>query len=1080
MRQLSPEQQDKVKELRDKKQRREMLQAAIDKINQGIERNNTRSGERAIWELVQNACDLAKNGHAIIKIELKDDGLYFSHQGEPFTIDTLSNLIKQQSTKWNDKDAVGQYGTGFMTTHVFNRKVYISGDCKIDCGDDCIYVPLPNGFCLNRNYKDEETEAFIKEMDSELEIVENLRLASGNDSPCLWTTFHYVLCDEKKAKVSDQLRQVCYLMPFVMVLNDKIQECTIVDNTQNVKVEFTHDERKIINSGFDAKGSLHVSTTILRNENSAKESINLQTIESADRQDVVFIPPMSSMYTDMSKIPSEFLFFPLLGSEDFGTNFIIHSKRMYPKETRDSYLWPFDSDSVIDKYKHNKEVLSEIVAMVFAYYDEDESRQCLPLQFAGVYFHRDTEDEVARAFYDGLQKQFSDKFENWKMIPTKDGFQKIAQNSNIGVLHKDIYRNLSDEQIEKYIPVVANYATKVKTVPSENIVAWSEVVNSWGEDKAERFITLDDICNKIVGTDNQLHNFLSLLNEIGTVGLNLMNEYPLLPNRENKLEKKADLRDGKDITDELYAISSPIIGNRAEVIVSPNFTDIVKLPLYTRKDLQKDLTEAVKELRAQTLKVSPAKELDIAGIQKLISYCSAYPTEEPNSFRSRLMPVICKLYELEYKPIYIAPTEANEEDIYSSTFDYLLEQTMLMLSLKEATWLTTEDNHEEHHSNLVEFVRLYVGDKNNNDRMEKLTSYGIFPNQLGEMCKAKDLKKKDSNIEDDLLEIYKEVFDKDLKEFFVDDNFVGFYEFEELSAKEIGHSLDEKIIELHHDSKDESLIKVLSKFNETAGNKWKNLFPQIYGDRQQLYYSLGSAEDKKAMFTLQLKGSETLQRMAKIAESDNFDDIMNKAEDMVAQQEEFERQFRFTSAIGVSIQRAIQNELGAEIKCVPVKDNEELLAKDVQNGQDIIITYKDLNLYYLECKAKWNFNQPAHMSSQQMKQAVREQKHYALVCVDCTDKTGCNVSPDATEEEVNAQIEDILKHTYVHRDIGELLNDTLSPLVKREDEEIGEESEDTIKIYSNLTCDIPKKKFNDGEEYSVFINWLIDYLKGQI
>ena len=234
------------------------------------------------------------------------------------------------------------------------------------------------------------------------------------------------------------------------------------------------------------------------------------------------------------------------------------------------------------------------------------------------------------------------------------------------------------------------------------------------------------------------------------------------------------------------------------------------------------------------------------------------------------------------------------------------------------------------------------------------------------------------------------------------------------------------------------------------------------------------------MFTLQLKGSETLQRMAKIAESDNFDDIMNKAEDMVAQQEEFERQFRFTSAIGVSIQRAIQNELGAEIKCVPVKDNEELLAKDVQNGQDIIITYKDLNLYYLECKAKWNFNQPAHMSSQQMKQAVREQKHYALVCVDCTDKTGCNVSPDATEEEVNAQIEDILKHTYVHRDIGELLNDTLSPLVKREDEEIGEESEDTIKIYSNLTCDIPKKKFNDGEEYSVFINWLIDYLKGQI
>ena len=136
LRRLSPEQQKKVKDERDKKQRDEMLQAAIDKINQGIERNVSRSGERAIWELVQNARDLAINNQAVIKIVLDNDGLHFLHQGVPFTIDTLSNLIKQQSTKLNDKDAVGQYGTGFMTTHIFNRKEYICGDCKIDCGDD--------------------------------------------------------------------------------------------------------------------------------------------------------------------------------------------------------------------------------------------------------------------------------------------------------------------------------------------------------------------------------------------------------------------------------------------------------------------------------------------------------------------------------------------------------------------------------------------------------------------------------------------------------------------------------------------------------------------------------------------------------------------------------------------------------------------------------------------------------------------------------------------------------------------------------------------------------------------------------
>ena len=99
----------RIERAREERAYYETLKAARDKIKKGIEQIDNRSGERAIWELIQNARDLSE--HAIIRIVLKKDSIEFSHQGEAFNLDTLSNLIKQQSTKHEGEETVGQYGT---------------------------------------------------------------------------------------------------------------------------------------------------------------------------------------------------------------------------------------------------------------------------------------------------------------------------------------------------------------------------------------------------------------------------------------------------------------------------------------------------------------------------------------------------------------------------------------------------------------------------------------------------------------------------------------------------------------------------------------------------------------------------------------------------------------------------------------------------------------------------------------------------------------------------------------------------------------------------------------------------------
>ena len=121
------------KEEAHKRELRQNVKSHCTKIRDGIRKNGSTSGKRAIWELFQNAGDLAKDGSsAEIRIILNEDTFIFAHKGKSFTYDSLCSLVKQVSSQEKeDDDTVGQYGTGFLTTHKFGRKIVINGSMLI-------------------------------------------------------------------------------------------------------------------------------------------------------------------------------------------------------------------------------------------------------------------------------------------------------------------------------------------------------------------------------------------------------------------------------------------------------------------------------------------------------------------------------------------------------------------------------------------------------------------------------------------------------------------------------------------------------------------------------------------------------------------------------------------------------------------------------------------------------------------------------------------------------------------------------------------------------------------------------------
>jgi len=104
------------KALRDRTERESELsdlkQHAM-KMLREFEEFNDFSSSRAMWELVQNACDLTTTGELIA--DYRNERFSFSHNGKQFTTNALISLIKQVSgDKDNDTEIpqVGKYGTG--------------------------------------------------------------------------------------------------------------------------------------------------------------------------------------------------------------------------------------------------------------------------------------------------------------------------------------------------------------------------------------------------------------------------------------------------------------------------------------------------------------------------------------------------------------------------------------------------------------------------------------------------------------------------------------------------------------------------------------------------------------------------------------------------------------------------------------------------------------------------------------------------------------------------------------------------------------------------------------------------------
>ena len=930
------------------------------KISTGIDNLASNSGDRAIWELVQNAKDLSGECHICMK--LTKDRFVFKHKGTPFNYETLTSLIKQVSSsekQFREKNSdglpkVGQYGTGFLTTHAFSRRIELKGCMEASLeGEPLCYVDLENsngqGFEIDREFKD--IKEFVEKMNKQIEDAQDLLYKASTPEPREWTELHYLLNETGMRKALLGLENARRLMPYVLAFNPTIKDVRMICDLDEEKYDITYsregEETEQVASYSVVKTSVGIT---------GQEPFEVYCLCSDDRTKQIVIPP--TVFPDAKKTPSMFLFYPLLGTENFGTNFIFHSSSFTAKEERDGIMLPSGNENAKEKYEKNVVILNEMVEMLLDFLKKvvDERFSIADNEsLARIYFPCSGNDDIELdEYFTTLKKKFVECFVTLPLLKTEN--EKVSiQSGNVKVFHPSLYDTLSSETLSQKIDVLKEYASLAYPIPVQKPLEWSRIIDEWGAGNDDYFITYQEICDSIKDKGDKLKQFLQLMQDAGQGELMAAN--PVIPNRKGKLCAGGSLQKAPTVTKQLYLIAEPLLGEKADKLVDPEYEKFIEREIYSRKNLREDMSTWLTEQKKEY--VDKGFEFPATMIQALITFCSHYPSAGLNSFRNKMMPWIGKLYGLEKEECVLPSVEEKETDLYETPFGILMECALLTISKKNTEWVV------ENNELLYGILSLYLS-MTEERWTEKLKKYAVIPNQNHQLCLLEKLNKMEPCIDSELCRIYKDVFGEDPRKDWVDERYAPLCKIDTRYAVKLAGDIQTELETRGY--KDEAVLDIIELLEK---KHWKqSLFDSINAQKEKLRYGFTTPEQRVHINKLiKAKNNDLLEQFATITENNDPALIVEMTKKAIADAEHQ----AYIKKLGAYVENHLLEYLKKRLASVGIN------VVDEQGGQDYIVSKAGFEDYRIEVKSRWSTDKSVEMSKLQFETAVGKPEWFALI-----------------------------------------------------------------------------------------------------
>ena len=998
----------------------------------GIGNNNGVAPVRAIWELVQNARDVTSNGRrAKIVFTRKENKLVFQHDGIPFTHKTIEALILQTSSKVSSNNVqVGQYGTGFLTTHLFGLKFNLT-------------APLLTSDEFKRYYKIEDFEIDRSATDKDV-MKDKLKkqwnktqdwgkvYAETTDEPYPFTEFRYQH-EGNRARLNAEaaFAKAPVMAPYVLMLNNNVESIELVDEIKQESTKFVMavKEAEYVESLTDGKiyknKVVRTITNQATNESSDKTffiywiASNELTGDEPKREKVSVILPITEDADGSRRVirfdkdvPQIFIYLPLLGTEDWGFNFIIHSSLFTcDKDSRDSLRLVGNGQNNDDQAESNRQIIELANKLIWQYIIANHSKLADAKYLLRASFHTQQSDEELAKYYIGLQKAWREKFETLCIVDGNSSGRNTV--SDIKVLDETLAKACEeDATLLEAVYGLINKSKAWTVSRKEDMLYWSNTINRWyHNDTNTHALTIDDLVAAIPAleiTNDDVSWLLCLCKYIVYIKRDdLLDTYTLVPNDSFKLQKKTPLVKPVQIDKVVRDLLNVMVPETVETFVHPSFADVCAFTIFgydkVKNAISTYITEhnssqngqqsAIESLKHQDMLVPQTtkrfdskpysdKQYTVNVVKRILGLYKTLLKDDAVGIENQLYPLFLEYYGINQNEDIVSIDNKLYDFDVRQLFTALIYDSLFRFTIGEdkashATWVKT----------MVEILYKYK------DQRPYLNNYQVYPDQMGVYKYASWLKKKPVDIPDRALEIYDTIIEpavsvkSELVAKDYQDCFVGTSVLEAVTyCNKIEDELEKKGYNITTYTHRQLIIEIIKHLttNDEDTPKWSALFKDIDAHKGQLTFSVITSQAKKdSIFSIiQVEDEQKLQQIAELAKNPDFDRILKLGREALEREERELNDFQFKKELGSFVENVLRNELNdilgdAELKIPEPVSNE-------QGGQDLKVQLNGKTLYYIEVKSRWSTERSVLMSTLQHRTSYEQKSHYALCAAEMT------------------------------------------------------------------------------------------------
>ena len=965
------------------KERRSNFESFANKIYTGIRELKPEYAEkRAIWELFQNALDTVDD-NGIIEIAKTNKGLLFKHNGRPFKDDEFGGLIKQFSvgkTYGNNSKKLGQYGTGFISTHVYGKKISISGSILTDDGT---YRELKE-FKLDRDAVtlEELTEKLLKQDDFIAELCDNTLASQQTHLP--YTSFEYHTSESNHQYVDGMLKYIKTILPYIFCFNDKLQSVNLSYDSTNFEYVRT--------STSDSEIQISLNS----------EPIIIPFVKNTEENIKIILPAEDRL---LDEVPKQFLFYPLMETTEVGCNFIIHANDFKPNRERD-YL---HKDNANEELKAdvaiNDKLLERAYDLVLQKVEEDESISLI---------------DLAKIWFTGVESDFEKQIKN-NFINTISEIKRIEVGGEkysldaINYFDKSIL-TLDEESKASVYSVLSQF----QNLPLYDIyIELSSYINNWNENIDNKFCTLSlsDIGEIIVDNSCGNYHFISdkksyqtFISEVA-VDISLINKLKLIPNIHGDFKHFESLAKWEIKEELLIEVVDAISASVSEKFIHSDFDFLENINSYNREKFKEDFSKFCNELLDNLEKGKISFSSEDIRFQCLVESINKFISLNKNTqLNIDISTFYNKVFELT--PI--------SNSILSPTVDINYQPAIKLLANLYIRYFIFNDI-KSNIDDLKEIISLMYANKNL--REELLHKLECLPNQNFILKSQSDLKKdnvKDNDFKDEWDKIVGGNIRKDL----VLEGFEGFLQHSSfVSGSELGSEIEQQ---LNPNRKfipvDKNIINTVINLIEKISSKhdtWGQWLREINAVKEEiLMYKFQDESTRQSLFSILSVKPEKINLLGELAKIDDLNGLIRAGIEKQKEEGRKSNHLIYINEIGLKIQNIIENELNSSLKetieIIESSTDEKLQTLEEQNGQDFIIYKSGKPIYYIEVKSRWDSEGIVALSKRQVECCAKNKDNYAVITV--------NVANYKSKNKIdyeNISFSDLKNDTSVNIDLGD-------------------------------------------------------------